>query len=719
MKFLVWVMSSCVALSVVGHYWPHALIRITRLHWWLALGMLTCLAFVALRLPLRWLEKKLAAQTTNQRYCLIGLCIFLAVAMQMGAVWRTTTWGNVLAVHGGTVRGLLVSILIAADAAIIFTAILFLSLLTWPNDPPVITEQKPTLASMGWLHRFVILVVPAAFITALVLWHTGYELTAHYWDNANYWLVCSDFSQQMQDGPLVASRSFWSSLGDNDYTLLPAVLPSLVMIPAGDSRRAYQLAQSLIYGTLVCWTAVAAVRGMRQHSGHTFGLGAAMAVLWVTLLCPMLWDATMRGYLDLGGVGLALVIFRLYLTRRPSVITRQQALVLAILAVTLVLFRRWYSFWVVAFFATAGAEFTLASIMRLTRKKWPSWSELRPIVLAATWIVFLFSSFAWNALLRIYASDYAVLYAGYRSTRSWHERIVSLLEFIGYGYVILFAAAAVLVIARSETRRIALYAVIMAVIIIVHFYRVQDMGFHHRLLLVPSFIVVVSLALCDILTWRLWLRMPVLLLLAGLSVIGFVLSFAPQYHAQLQNVFPWLTNAPAYPERRDDTSELLALANDANDEAGRRQSRFVILASSDVLNQWHILTVHRSLGVPHPKPFRQVIITEVDLVSGFPDGFFEADVVAVPSPPQTHMRPEQQSIILGLSERVQKGYGLGAAYQRIEKTYQLRSGVTVSLYVRTRSTTPDEIQEFLRMLQQSHPTNAHVFTPRCPVANCN
>src|SRR5262249_24879702 len=153
-------------------------------------------------------------------------------------------------------------------------------------------------------------------------------------------------------------------------------------------------------------------------------------------------------------------------------------------------------------------------------------------------------------------------------------------------------------------------------IIHVHFHHVQDMGWHHRMLFAPSFLLIVGLAgvrvIDSIAGAGRWL---VLLGLAVIAGLGALLTFDPALKGILVSLAPLTPGSPTYPDRRPDADELLALADFANREAAARGTTFLIVGSSAEFNQTHVLTVHRSLGLPIPTPCRQVIMAEVDKVN--------------------------------------------------------------------------------------------------------
>jgi len=535
----------------------------------------------------------------------------------------------------------------------------------------------------------------------------AHERTAHYWDYSGYWLICTHVAETLAESPAAAAGQFFESFGNNDYNHLPALAPSLVMLAAGDSRLAYALAVGNLYGGGVALAAVVAVASVLGGAGRGVGPAASTLVAALAVTLPLVWDPTFRGYLDLGGVALALTAFAIYLRRPPGELRWQHVLALGVTLAAATLFRRWYSFWVVAFLAVALAESALAA----ARSRAFRLGDWRAAVVAGGIAFFLFVSFAWPTLKRVAASDYADLYAGYRSTDDIWRRLDGLAREIGYAYLAAYAVAAAAGVARPGTRRAALFATAMLPLMLAHFSSVQDMGPHHRLLLAPSFLLVVGLALAQGLRGPRLVRAAFGSVALALMLTAFALSFVPRFAPTRAAAEPWLTRRPAYPEVRDDTDELLALADDAERECGERDASFVVLASSVGFNQTHVMTARQSLNLPRPRPSRQLGLSEVDKVTGYPESFFACRVVAAADPPQTHLRDEEQVIVRTLAREVWAGTGLGAAFDRLPRVYQLQGGVRVQLFVRRRAFTAAEVDSLRDTLRAAHPGKPWVSEP--------
>ena len=162
---------------------------------------------------------------------------------------------------------------------------------------------------------------------------------------------------------------------------------------------------------------------------------------------------------------------------------------------------------------------------------------------------------------------------------------------------------------------------------------------------------------------------------------------------------------------RNDLPEFIRLLQATEREAQADDSRIAVVASSLTINPTMFQTADQSLGHSLLSKERVLLTPEVDRVSGFPVGFFEANVLVVAWPPQTHLRPEEQSVVVLTAERIHNHVGIGKAFDRLPEEYLLEGGVTVSLYLRKRPVEQNDLDELALRLKEAHPKRSGLFTP--------
>ena len=711
--------SVALAYAAVCHTWQLARVHLTRLEWGLALAGGIVLLFWPLRLLFRRMAGVWARERRTDFLQAVAASVCCGFVVNGAAEYRLSQFADNLWTAPESVQGAMRGLLALAQAsafglagAIALTGIVRVTQLTPADPPPPVRPDRSTGA-------FVFAVAVGLGIVDLMVWNfVRAERTAHYWDFMGYWLICADFSAVLAEAPSTAFDLFVQSVRGAEYTLFPALAPSLGMALFGDSRMAYVLAVSTVYGGLIL---IAAVWGTRRIAAAVnvptdwlSDLGVAVLVAFL----PLIWAPTVRGYLDLGGVAIGTAVLGLTLSRPVHAWRWQQIVAVGLGLAALTFFRRWYSFWAVSFLAVAGAEAAVRTLSQ-ARRRAPVRRLVRegmPLVAVGAIALAAVLSFSWLSVVRIAGTSYGNAYGAYRSLESPWARLHLLLSEIGYGYVLLFAAAAASLVWDARTRRVAVVAASMAVVMHLHFHRIQDMGWHHRLLYAPSFLVVVGLAGAKGLAR--FSGPGRLVVFAGLAIpyaLACLTTFLPGLNEVRVRATPFAPRSPTYPEVREDIDELVRLATDLNRESERRATSFAVVASSAELNQTHVLTVHRSLGLPGVRPTRQRMLAEVDRVNGFPHSFFECGVVAVATPPQIHLRPDEQQIFRLLAHDLTTRTGLGGAFEPLPGAYRLVNGIAVTVSVRTRPFTGDEVTDFRGRVRAGHPGLDAFFEPREPV----
>ena len=174
------------------------------------------------------------------------------------------------------------------------------------------------------------------------------EKTLYHADQVAYWAYSQRLAQALAADAATALRAVANSVANNDLNLLPALPVAIVMAGLGDSRLVYVLAVVNIYGAA---TALMLVVALRRFGARRAPWVAALALLLVAV--P--WRAIFIGYLDIGGVALALAV--LALTRPdPAGLGPGRAAGAGAVLALLALFRRWWGIWAVAFCLALAAD---------------------------------------------------------------------------------------------------------------------------------------------------------------------------------------------------------------------------------------------------------------------------------------------------------------------------------------------------------------------------
>jgi hypothetical protein len=275
----------------------------------------------------------------------------------------------------------------------------------------------------------------------------------------------------------------------------------------------------------------------------------------------------------------------------------------------------------------------------------------------------------------------------------------------------------ILILVRScETRRAALIVGLMPPIMLLQLLKTADPGPHHWYLLLPAYVLLPSLALAKVLgNARRLVRWLVVGLVAGAGATQMAVMFLPEARPLYPHLRPGVSRLYFPPIVKSDLPEFIRLLRATDEAAPTDTGRIAVVASSLTINPSMFATADLSLGQALLPSHKVLLTPEVDRVSGFPNGLFEADLVVVAWPPQTHLRPEEQQVIVLTAERLHHRTGIGKAFDRLPGEYHLAGGVTASLYVRARPVETCDLNELADRLREAHPNRPVLFTPQAGI----
>jgi hypothetical protein len=377
-----------------------------------------------------------------------------------------------------------------------------------------------------------------------------------------------------------------------------------------------------------------------------------------------------------------------------------------------VVLRRWYLFWVVAFFPAA----LMAHGLEIYQQHGLAWRRYVAIGRNATIVglVFVVSMAAFAAPLawKIVRTDYADIYSAYRTSNSLLEVAGLIPGYFGWAVIITSVSGLIWLAVRRETRVAGLLLITQSIIIFVMFARTQDFGVHHYLLLFPAValgVAAVVIGLLAKITDTFWRTASVGLVIAVLLASSGAV-FAPQA-AVLSALGSFVPKERTYPLIRNDIDAVDRLLDRLGDLEQRQPGDIYVVASSYHILNSEIVTNGCTIGPPQRNFCDRILDTNnVDKRDGFPRQFLHASYVVVADPPQYHLRPADQRVIGVLARELTAGHGIGTSFQRLPEEFRLDDGVTVSLYAKVRPFEKADLAALTAEFAGYYPDRKSMFT---------
>lgn len=557
--------------------------------------------------------------------------------------------------------------------------------------------------SLGFVYYGVIFVfISALFVIGFAATYTTSEQYVYFWDYALYWghfgnlgtLLCSDLGRGLS---LV-----FRSITESDYNFL-AVLPiAPVACIFGGSRVAYIVSIATFF---VLPTAFLAARFMvsslRSASPSIQVIVFSFATMTLLLLHPI-WIPVLEGRPDVFGLaiifGILAIVVRQPLAGRSLLVLAAVGLLLAILF----FIRRWYAYWVVAFFPAAlvADTFRVSGGGLLKR--------ILPVARSLTVVGVVFSATVWSIatplMIRIFSTDYSVAYSAYKTSTAPLKPFLKAVDYFGLPLLIIAAAGLVLSFARSSSRYFAIFIFVQTIIISVLFFRVQDFGPQHYLLLVPLvYYGVATVIVYPFLSSTLRRAgFAGSVIAVGLIFLSSVVVFSESARAKIPGeikvLIPQVTR---FPKIRNDLDRLGTLISELEKQYQKDPGKIYTIASSVTINDSILRTFCRE-SEPKSLDCGAILGTgHVDKRDGFPTGFLNCKYAVLATPAQYHLRAEEQRIVGILAREFQTNSGVARSFTRVGNSVVLDRDVEVSIFKKVEPIPDDKVgalsEEFVRI----------------------
>lgn len=580
--------------------------------------------------------------------------------------------------------------------------------------------------SISFRARWAEVALFAAIFSVLglfVAWYVRQERFIYFWDYVGYHDFYINLGLAIEQDIFRALHFVFISVRESDYNLLPTLFLVPFRLLIGPGRLAYilSLAVTFVFPSVVLFTYVVRRLSERNPAESSYDeIGLTVLSASALAFLPVLWVPVVFGSVDVGGFLIILIVLVLYF--RADIVDQSfvSLVSMALLLCLLVLYRRWYAYWVVGFFgALAVCEGLRFAADKARRTHWLLIARNALIMGAVSFISFYL--IATPIAKRMLTTDYGDIYSAYRSSHPIIHNLGELYEHFGLLTLVLAGLGIVLSVMNEKRRPIAYFLCVQFAITFVLFTRTQDfvISSHGEYVGVQHFYwALATLGLFLVFSVQdLFLRVRsrarkaalVLAIVAG-SLANFAITFLPRAEGPLKAVEFALPGAREYPMVRTDLDQVQALLDTLSDITKGSPSTVYVLASSFSLNSSIVQEGCFLLQRPHRELSRKIAFTnDVDKRDGFPVQFLTARYVVLTLPFAYHLPPQDQKVIGVLSDELVKGEGIGKSYEKLNYEFSLGDGSSAFIYKKTRSLDPNDLKTLSDQFIGFYPNNKTEF----------
>jgi hypothetical protein len=587
--------------------------------------------------------------------------------------------GGVITAYGGM-------LLVVLMWAVCMGGLCLLLHFTWQTVFPGQRAAQDKTFLRSWLAGSA---VGVAVIAALVC----YRQTVYSDDAINYFakqtLLFGSFGQSGFYGIHVLLESLLTA----DYKMFMNLFISVPYLFTGRSINAFMVCYAITCFVPMWFALLMGAKYLAQqlpacHTALYYPLCMAVMVLW-----PMfLWPAT-HGMPDAFGLTFAAVIALLCADYRFETLPWPRLLAIFAATFALILTRRWYMFWILAFYAM----YVLAVLVGAVRRKTLG-STLKHMLLFGVPSAVIIVGALLPTFKTILTTDYADIYGAYYGG-GFGNNCLGQLRTQGLIWLVLCAAGLVWLLYCRSTRAQAIVAAAASLGAMVLFTRTQSLGDHQSLILAPFYLLMLF-GLCAKLTQQKakpWLRNAA----AGVLAVFLVVNFGNALRLPGKNVQTLALSSESLDlTRRTDLAQMRAVTDFVLEHCTEDQTVYINMDSNGYSG-----TTFAYSDPAHPQ-LQTMILWESSVPSthGFPTGIWTSEYVMVTD------RVDEGGIVGPINAALRTQSPAAIHYEYVTE-FPL-DGITLYCYRRTARPDAEEADYFKQVFAEYDARWPEIFSQR-------
>lgn len=587
--------------------------------------------------------------------------------------------GGVITAYGGM-------LLVVLMWAVCMGGLCLLLHFTWQTVFPGQRAAQDKTFLRSWLAGSA---VGVAVIAALVC----YRQTVYSDDAINYFakqtLLFGSFGQSGFYGIHVLLESLLTA----DYKMFMNLFISVPYLFTGRSINTFMVCYAITCFVPMWFALLMGAKYLAQqlpacHTALYYPLCMAVMVLW-----PMfLWPAT-HGMPDAFGLTFAAVIALLCADYRFETLPWPRLLAIFAATFALILTRRWYMFWILAFYAV----YVLVVLVGAVRRKTLG-STLKHMLLFGVPSAVIIVGALLPTFKTILTTDYADIYGAYYGG-GFGNNCLGQLRTQGLIWLVLCAAGLVWLLYCRSTRAQAIVAAAASLGAMVLFTRTQSLGDHQSLILAPFYLLMLF-GLCAKLTQQKakpWLRNAA----AGVLAVFLVVNFGNALRLPGKNVQTLALSSESLDlTRRTDLAQMRAVTDFVLEHCTEDQTVYINMDSNGYSG-----TTFAYSDPAHPQ-LQTMILWESSVPSthGFPTGIWTSEYVMVTD------RVDEGGIVGPINAALRTQSPAAVHYEYVTE-FPL-DGITLYCYRRTARPDAEEADYFKQVFAEYDARWPEIFSQR-------
>lgn len=336
----------------------------------------------------------------------------------------------------------------------------------------------------------IIILTEITIIILLYLYSILSRRFIYYWDFSCYYNLQLDLIQSFNNGFISGIRTFVGSTWSGEYGCFLNFFPQTIFHFTSKSINSYLI--SLVF-TFIPYIIISysilikcIIKLFKLKQKNIFLLFLSLLVF-----IPNLHVSLIYGQPDVFGIVFIFLILSLIIDYNFKTIEYDRLILLLILTFFLTITRRWYIYWILSFYLcyVITILFNNKKDLKIITKNILKYL----IIVIIVYIVTLYP-FIKNILVNNYSNSYS-----FYSNGGFLSEISSQIYHLGYLLFIIIIGGLIYGIKEKQFRKYSFIMVLTNLLIIILFTKIQSMGLHHSILLIPTYLYsIIMIIICSL-----------------------------------------------------------------------------------------------------------------------------------------------------------------------------------------------------------------------------
>lgn len=535
--------------------------------------------------------------------------------------------------------------------------------------------------------------------TGFIALMSSLQNTIYVWDSLNTWYPTIICLETTFTDPWQALMLLLSSINQANYNKFLPMLMALPMHMFGKSFLCYTLYVWIMFALPAIFFAATTFKTLLENANvKAPSVSVLMAII---MLLPILEVPVLVGYANISILLPGAIIFAMLMSLNRSEIQREPLILIGVLCIFAVFQARTAAYMILGEFFGYAVYVAITSFQErnFLRDMLTLCKKFFVIGISALLIIIVpFFPFVKHML----TYDIGAAYSAYQLGLDFPMRLLAHVAYVGIATYVIFIAGAAVSLWNKKTFPLAAMLTTWAVTSTVLICRIQLMGWqHYYIMILPFAFMIIALLIFAFARKK----------IVGVALILFMAFNFLQTHLTPYNPKTNLIKSYPLPVRHD-IDDMKTFVAELNTLTAGTDKKIYILASSGLYNITTLATFDKTGNY---KVLTNLIgIADVDLRDGFPTGFFDADLVIVAEPIQTHLRPQDQSVVVKLAEGMLNPSPISRHFKQIKKhTFNaIGDDVTFCVYEKISPLEKSDVDFVEKIFVELYPNNDALFKDR-------